>query len=54
MSEPQTTVQLVTFQLGRETYGIDIMEVKEIVGLQEIRTIPSAPPYVAGDRKSVV
>ena len=48
MSDRQTALQLVTFQLGHETYGIDIMEVKEIVGLQEIRTIPTAPPYVAG------
>ena len=48
MADQSGTVQLVTFQLGRETYGIDIMGVKEIVALEEIRTIPTAPPYVAG------
>ena len=35
-------------QLGHETCGIDIMDVREIVALQEIRTIPTAPPHVAG------
>lgn len=41
-------LQLVTFKLGNETYGIDIMDVKEIVSLCEIRPIPGAPSYVAG------
>ena len=40
--------QLVTFQLGNELYGVDIMVVKEIVGVQEIRPIPNAPSYVEG------
>ncbi|HZK20370.1 MAG TPA: chemotaxis protein CheW [Treponemataceae bacterium] len=40
--------QLVTFQLGKETYGVDIMDVKEIVKIQNIRTIPNAPYYVEG------
>jgi purine-binding chemotaxis protein CheW len=40
--------QLVTFQLGEELYGIDIMDVKEIVRVQAIRAIPNAPTYVEG------
>jgi purine-binding chemotaxis protein CheW len=40
--------QLVTFQLGEELYGINIMDVKEIVRVQAIRTIPNAPAYVEG------
>jgi purine-binding chemotaxis protein CheW len=40
--------QLVTFQLGEELYGINIMDVKEIVRVQDIRTIPNAPVYVEG------
>ena len=40
--------QLVTFQLGNELYGVDIMVVKEIVRVQEIRPIPNAPSYVEG------
>ncbi|MDR0316661.1 MAG: chemotaxis protein CheW [Treponema sp.] len=40
--------QLVTFQLGEELYGINIMDVKEIVRVQAIRAIPNAPIYVEG------
>ena len=40
--------QLVTFQLGEELYGINIMDVKEIVRVQTIRGIPNAPVYVEG------
>ena len=40
--------QLVTFQLGEELYGINIMDVKEIVRVQNVRTIPNAPTYVEG------
>jgi len=40
--------QLVTFQLGEELYGINIMDVREIVRVQSIRTIPNAPSYVEG------
>jgi len=40
--------QLVTFQLGEELYGINIMEVKEIVRVQDIRALPNAPAYVEG------
>ena len=42
------THQLVTFQLGEELYGINIMDVKEIVRVQDIRAIPNAPSYVEG------
>ena len=40
--------QLVTFQLGDELYGINIMDVKEIVRVQQVRAIPNAPSYVEG------
>ena len=41
-------MQLVTFQLGEELYGVDIMGVREITRLQEVRAIPNAPAYVEG------
>ena len=40
--------QLVTFQLGEELYGVNIMDVKEIVRVQNVRAIPNAPVYVEG------
>lgn len=43
-----TQIQLVTFQLGGEIYGVDIMDVKEIVKVTKVRPIPNAPYYVEG------
>ncbi len=42
------TYQMVTFHLGEELYGVNIMDVKEIVRLQNVRVIPNAPYYVEG------
>jgi len=42
------TLQLVSFQLGKERYGIDIMDVKQINGIEDVRPIPNAPIYVEG------
>lgn len=48
MAESDNRVQMVTFQLGAEQYGIDIMDIKEIYGKQDVRPIPNAPSYVEG------
>jgi purine-binding chemotaxis protein CheW len=48
MAEQDTQIQLVTFQISEELYGVDIMDVKEIVRVQDIRSIPNAPGYVEG------
>lgn len=42
------TFQVVTFQLGAEKYGIDIMVVNSIVQAEGIRGIPNAPDFVQG------
>ncbi len=42
------SLQLVTFQLGNELYGIDIMEVEAIVQVEEVREIPNSPKYIEG------
>ncbi len=46
--EDNTQIQLVTFQLGEELYGVDIMDVKEIVKVTNVRPIPNSPYYVEG------
>jgi len=46
--EKDNQKQLVTFQLGNEQYGIDIMDVNEIWKVETIRPIPNAPSYVEG------
>ena len=48
MAEENNSSQLVTFQLGEELYGVNIMDVKEIVKIQSVRPIPNAPYYVEG------
>lgn len=48
MAVGEAQFQLVTFELGEELYGVDIMDVKEIVKLQTVRPIPNAPYYVEG------
>ncbi|WP_428768636.1 chemotaxis protein CheW [Treponema sp. HNW] len=48
MAAGDTQFQLVTFQLGAELYGVNIMDVKEIVKTQSVRPIPHAPHYVEG------
>lgn len=38
----------LTFMLGSETYGIDILQIQEIIGLQPITRIPRVADYVRG------
>jgi len=40
--------QLVTFQLGEDEFGADIMDVKEIIRVPDITKVPNAPGYVEG------
>jgi purine-binding chemotaxis protein CheW len=41
-------IQLVTFRLGEEEYGINIMQVQEIMRLPDIVWVPQAPSFVEG------
>jgi purine-binding chemotaxis protein CheW len=38
----------LTFMLGEEGYGIEILKVREIIGLMEITKVPNMPHYVCG------
>src|SRR6056297_1291273 len=38
----------LTFLLGEESYGLEILKVQEIIGMQAITRIPRTPPYVKG------
>ncbi|MGR5066223.1 chemotaxis protein CheW [Photobacterium sp. DNB22_13_2] len=41
-------LQWVTFQLEDETYGINVMQVREVLRYSEIAPVPGAPDYVLG------
>jgi len=40
--------QFVVFKLGRETYGLDIATVREIITMQTITQVPRTMEYVEG------
>lgn len=41
-------LQWVTFRLDGETYGINVMQVQEVLRYTEIAPVPGAPSYVLG------
>lgn len=41
-------LHIVGFQVGRETYGVPIASLHEIVRLTEITAVPDAPEYIEG------
>ena len=42
------SMQLVSFKLGGETFGIEITKIREIILVGEITRVPETPPYVKG------
>lgn len=38
----------LTFALGREEYGLEILKVREIIGYMDITAVPRTPGYVKG------
>ncbi|WP_081859263.1 chemotaxis protein CheW [Desulfohalovibrio reitneri] len=40
--------QLVTFSIGDEEFGIDILKVQEIIRMVDITRVPKAPDFVEG------
>ncbi|MBE0482269.1 MAG: chemotaxis protein CheW [Bacterioplanes sp.] len=46
MEDP--VLQWVTFRLENETYGINVMQVQEVLRYSEIAPVPGAPQYVLG------
>ncbi|OEY67093.1 chemotaxis protein CheW [Marinobacter sp. X15-166B] len=41
-------LQYVTFRLDEETYGINVMQIQEVLRYSEIAPVPGAPEYVLG------
>lgn len=50
--EPQQTAgrggKYLSFRLGKEEYGVEILRVREIIGLLEITELPRTPEHVKG------
>jgi len=47
-AESNGTMQLVSFRLAQEEYGIEITKVQEIILMGEITRVPQTPPYIKG------
>jgi len=48
MEEDTQKGRFLTFSLGKESYGIEIKYVTEIIGIQPITEIPELPEYIKG------
>ena len=46
--ESQELLQLVSFNLGSEEFGIDILKVQEIIRLINITKVPNSPEFIEG------
>ena len=44
----QLAGKYLTFKLGEETYGIEILKIQEIIGILNITHVPNAPHYIRG------
>ncbi len=47
-SAEATGGQYLSFNLGGEDYGVDILRVQEIRGWEELRPLPDTPEYIKG------
>lgn len=45
---PEQELQLVSFNVGSEEFGVDILQVHEINRMTEITRVPKAPKFVEG------
>jgi purine-binding chemotaxis protein CheW len=41
-------IQLVTFRIGEEEFGVEILAVQEIIRLMQITMVPRAPAFIEG------
>jgi len=48
IDENDEVLQWVTFKLETETYGINVMQIQEVLRYTEIAPVPGAPTYVLG------
>jgi purine-binding chemotaxis protein CheW len=46
--QENTLLQLVTFAISEEEFGIDILRVQEIIRIMPITKVPNSPPAVEG------
>ena len=48
INSQEDTLQLVTFKIDQEEFGVEILKVHEIIRMMEITKIPNSPDFVKG------
>ncbi len=43
-----TSTKVLTFFLGQEEYGLEILKVQEIIGMMDVTAVPRTPQYIRG------
>jgi purine-binding chemotaxis protein CheW len=46
--ETEKVVQMISFTVGTERFGVEILDVQEIIMMSEITEIPNSPDFVEG------
>ena len=46
--EPERQAQLISFSVGSELFGVEILVIQEIIMMSAITEIPNAPDFVEG------
>lgn len=47
-SKVSASEKFLTFKLGEESYGIAVLQIREIIRIQKITPVPQMPPYIRG------
>ena len=47
-TEPDNYLQYLCFKVSNEVYGIDIMDIKELIRPREVTEVPRSPSFVSG------
>jgi len=47
-SEPYNYLEFLCFKVSNEVYGVDIMDIKELIKPREVTEVPRAPSFVSG------
>ncbi len=48
MEQEQNLNQLISFEVGEEEYGLEILRVKEVIRIRQITRLPGSPSFVKG------
>ncbi len=47
-NDKEKILQLITFSVDKEEYGIGVLEVEEVIRLPEVQKLPKSPPWLKG------